>query len=235
MSKDLINKLKTDLSYSVRRYFVDDFFLENISVFPINSIILDMGGKKKNKRGIFNIGEYNLIVKYANIDSITEPDYFCDILSIPVADNSFDGVILSEVLEHLSEPLFVLKEAYRVLKPGGKLLIVTPFMFHVHADPYDYARYTDYWYQKSLNNIGFTDIQISKQGHIFSVIGNLIKLFVYELHKAGKPKNKMIRKLFHKFVSIAVRKCLIWDDNDFIKSNVFLSANTTGFGVICEK
>lgn len=46
--------------------------------------------------------------------------------SIPLADNSFDCVLLSEVIEHLEEPQVSIREAVRVLCPGGRLLITTP-------------------------------------------------------------------------------------------------------------
>jgi len=44
----------------------------------------------------------------------------------PYADNSFDGVILSEVLEHIDDEIGGLREILRVLKPGGVLAITVP-------------------------------------------------------------------------------------------------------------
>jgi SAM-dependent methyltransferase len=40
--------------------------------------------------------------------------------------SSFDVVTMHHVFEHLSDPMKTLAECYRVLRPGGKLVIVTP-------------------------------------------------------------------------------------------------------------
>ena len=46
--------------------------------------------------------------------------------SLPLAAGSFDCVLLSEVIEHLEAPQISIREAVRVLRPGGRLLITTP-------------------------------------------------------------------------------------------------------------
>lgn len=46
--------------------------------------------------------------------------------SIPFADGTFDVVYSNNVLEHTSNPALVLEEAFRVLKPGGKLFVEVP-------------------------------------------------------------------------------------------------------------
>ncbi len=50
----------------------------------------------------------------------------CNIYALPYPDNSFDGVILSEILEHIDDDVAGLKEIYRVLKPGGVVAITVP-------------------------------------------------------------------------------------------------------------
>jgi ubiquinone/menaquinone biosynthesis C-methylase UbiE len=45
----------------------------------------------------------------------------------PFADATFEVVWCSEVLEHLFEPEFALREMHRILKPGGRLLVTVPY------------------------------------------------------------------------------------------------------------
>jgi 2-polyprenyl-3-methyl-5-hydroxy-6-metoxy-1,4-benzoquinol methylase len=51
------------------------------------------------------------------------------ILEIPFPENTFDFVVSSEVIEHTPDPYKALHEIYRVLKPGGTMVLSTPNKF----------------------------------------------------------------------------------------------------------
>ncbi|MDZ4771050.1 MAG: class I SAM-dependent methyltransferase [Chloroflexota bacterium] len=50
----------------------------------------------------------------------------CNIYSLPFPDDTFDGVIVSEILEHIDDDVAALREVLRVLKPGGVAVITVP-------------------------------------------------------------------------------------------------------------
>jgi SAM-dependent methyltransferase len=67
----------------------------------------------------------------------------CDAQRIPFADETFDGVTVIAVLEHVADPERAVAEIHRVLRPGGIVLAETPFMQQVHGGAFDFTRYTD--------------------------------------------------------------------------------------------
>lgn len=50
-----------------------------------------------------------------------------DSFQLPFNENSFDCVIASEIIEHVVDPKEFIKELFRVVKKGGRLIITTPY------------------------------------------------------------------------------------------------------------
>lgn len=65
-------------------------------------------------------------------------------LALPFQDESFDGVILTETLEHVPHPETALAEAVRIIKSEAWLYLTTPQMWPLHYEPHDYFRFTRY-------------------------------------------------------------------------------------------
>jgi SAM-dependent methyltransferase/uncharacterized protein YbaR (Trm112 family) len=66
----------------------------------------------------------------------------CDAHDIPFEDESFDGVIVQAVLEHVVDPFRCVEEIHRVLKKRGLVYAEIPFMQQVHGGRYDFTRFT---------------------------------------------------------------------------------------------
>ena len=69
-------------------------------------------------------------------------DIICDAHYLPLMTNSYDGVWIQAILEHVVEPTKVVDEIYRVLKSDGIVYAETPFMQQVHEGAYDFTRFT---------------------------------------------------------------------------------------------
>ncbi len=174
-----------ELSYSVRRAFVDEFFTRQVSALPPRSRVLDLGGITGKKRGRFDLSRYPLDITVANASAKANPDVLCDAASVPRATASFDAVILGEVVEHLLEPEATLRECARLLRPGGVLLATAPFLFRVHDDPIDVGRYTATWWEDRLSKSGFSQIRVERQGMFFSVMAEFLRGWVMHLETRG--------------------------------------------------
>lgn len=90
---------------------------------------------------------------------------------VPASPESADAVISSQVIEHLDRPLDALKEACRLLKPGGILFLSFPFIYPIHAAPYDYLRYTNHYLEKKLPEYGFEILDEKSIGGFWYCLG----------------------------------------------------------------
>jgi SAM-dependent methyltransferase len=137
--------------------------------------VLDIGGLRDRTRGEFRppLGSVESW-EYLNIDERTRPDYCCSAEEVPVGDASFDTVLMNEVMEHLEDPAKVLDEVARVMRPGGVLLLSTPFLFPVHCYPHDYQRWTATKLDRELGNRGFGEVEITAMGGAAAVIHDIL-------------------------------------------------------------
>ena len=71
-----------------------------------------------------------------------EVQLIADAHQIPLADGSFDAVVVQAVVEHVLEPERVVAEIHRVLRSDGLVYAETPFLQPVHAGSHDFTRYT---------------------------------------------------------------------------------------------
>lgn len=82
-----------------------------------------------------------------------------DAQALGIRDEAFAVVLCTEVLEHLPEPQRAIDEMFRVLEPGGALLLTTRFLFPLHDTPHDYFRYTKYGLRHLLRRFEIVELR----------------------------------------------------------------------------
>jgi len=87
----------------------------------------------------------------------------------PIDETTVDVVLCTETLEHVPDPSAFLNEAFRCLKPGGRILLTVPFAARWHFIPHDYWRFTPSGLQRLLGAAGFTDIAVYARGNALTV------------------------------------------------------------------
>jgi SAM-dependent methyltransferase len=88
--------------------------------------------------------------------------------SLPLEDGCANVVILSEAIEHVPDPELVLSEAARVLAPGGELFLSAPFAFPIHGRPYDFRRFTDYFYRALPGRLPLELVELEASNNVFT-------------------------------------------------------------------
>jgi len=123
--------------------------------------------------------------------------------SLPMKQNSIDGMLCSNVIEHLPEPQVCFDEMHRVMKPGGEALILVPFVIKLHQEPYDFHRYTKYALKFYAQKAGFSIIEVREVGGISNILGTILNCAIKEsvnpIYKLGLHLQYFIWRVLRKF------------------------------------
>jgi SAM-dependent methyltransferase len=114
--------------------------------------VLDYGCGGSPYRSLFSPTAYHR----ADIPGTPGLDYEFDEESHVAAPNdSYDCVLSTQVLEHVRRPERYLAECFRLLAPGGRLLLSTHGIYEEHGCPHDFQRWTSDGLRLAVENAGF--------------------------------------------------------------------------------
>lgn len=138
------------------------------NVHTLGSNVLEVGSRRPNGAGDWadNRRLAYAETKWTGVD--IEPgegvDIVCDASSLTFDDNAYTGALCSEVLEHVIDPLEVLRELRRCVEPGGYVLVTTLTAFPIHGYPDDYWRFTPSGMNLLMQRAGFTNVSVESAG-----------------------------------------------------------------------
>lgn len=192
--------------------------------------VLDVGGRKSNKRGRFRppLGQVSSW-KYANPDASAEPDFLAGAESIPATDSSFDLIVMTEVLEYVSNPAAALTEMNRLLVQGGRLILSVPLQCPVHGDAeQDFFRFTRAGTALLLSRAGFRNFSISEMGGLGAILFDALEAATGYAHPGQRKLSvKISRKLLY------FAEPLFWLVEKIFRKQ--RSSLTTGYFVVATK
>lgn len=156
----------------------------------MRGVVLDLGGKRENKRGAFQPPEHEAQAWwYLNLDLSTHPNIFADVTTTPLKRGSVDCILCTEVLEHLKDPQACVDEIHRILRDGGLVFASTPFFYPVHADPYDFQRFTEDGLRQLFRN--FNSVEVDRMGGYVGVLGLMLEIGISGVEGNSLPKKFM--------------------------------------------
>ena len=104
-------------------------------------------------------------------------DYIADAHYLPFKNETFDGVWIQAVLEHVVSPEMVVKEIFRVLKKNGYVYSEIPFMQQIHMGKNDFTRYTASGHRFLFKN--FEKINVGTNGGPGTSLSWSLKYFIW--------------------------------------------------------
>jgi SAM-dependent methyltransferase len=136
-----------------------------------HGLVLDAG----SGRGTWRSTIMKTASGYESIDMAprgsASPTWVGDVCCMPqVPAGRYDAVICHQVLEHVRQPWRAAAEFFRVLKPGGNVIVSVPHLSRRHELPHDYFRFTQEGLAALLEDAGFEVSSVLTHGGVVSFL-----------------------------------------------------------------
>jgi SAM-dependent methyltransferase len=134
--------------------------------------LLDIGCGTKPWRSVFapHVDAHIGADHAGTLHGLDEVDLVSDAYSVPLDDGSVDTILLTEVLEHLERPQDALAECARLLRPGGHVILTTPFSWPLHEEPRDFYRFSPHGLRYLAEGAGFEVVELRPLAGIWATL-----------------------------------------------------------------
>lgn len=161
----------------------------------LKGCIIDIGcGTSKYKPFLVGMHEQNT---YVGVDYYVSDkvDHVIDLnKTFPLPADTYDAAICISVLEHLREPLLCLQETFRILKPGGSLILSAPWIYPFHDVPEDFFRFSRKALEMMLQKSGFEIISIEPTGGRWHVCLVFLRYWLPVGHRLYARLERLIKR-----------------------------------------
>jgi len=145
--------------------------------------------------------------------------------------DSIDVVNAIELFEHVKIIQVGLEECCRVLKKGGTFIISTPFLFLIHADPYDFQRWTATKWKYELKKIGLRIEEFIIMGKYLTRLSEILKSLLESIER----NHSLIGRIFYRIFSPILDRILRLDKKSFVLNDPKLNYYHNGYFIIAKK
>jgi SAM-dependent methyltransferase len=174
MRKENLNRLSDMDLDKFNPYFLVYYFLFRDLKYAISTYagknVLDIGCGNKPYLKLFDSS-----CTYIGCDIIQSNQNKVDVISlateIPLKNDSFDTIFSTQTIEHVFEHELMLKEAFRLVKKKGFLILSGPMYWPHHEIPYDFFRFTEYGFRSILEKVGFEVVEVLPNGGKWALWG----------------------------------------------------------------
>lgn len=217
----MIRILESFIFKSFRRRLVDLDLWRHREL--LEGRVLDLGGGRT--RGEFPQGK-KMDWVVADIDFDLEPAVVADAHCLPFGSGVFDAVKSSELTGYLFEPIKMVEEIARILKPGGIAVITAPFLTPYDSEQHDSVRLTGAWWEWAAKKSGLHLTKVEPQGFLLTVLADFEKYWIshwwFPLRYAAY------------ILMFPVYEILFWYEKHFPTPKYF-QRFTTGFLILLKK
>ena len=178
--------------------------------------LYDLGaGESPYKDFFLGFADQYIAVDWAGSFHDTKADIAADLNKpLPIESEAADTVVSLSVMEHLCEPQIMLNEAYRILKPGGRIVLQVPWQWWIHEAPYDFFRYTPYGLKYLFEKAGFVDVVVEAQSGFFTMLTLKVNYFSKRFIRGPQPLCWLIKAVLLPFWYLGQKAAPLLDKLD---------------------
>jgi SAM-dependent methyltransferase len=191
-------------------YTIHDNALGEFLVKYASGVLIDIGCGEKPYAALTQ----GLVTKHVGVDhpdtqhARDRIDVFATAYQTTLPDASADTVLCTVVLEHLERPQDAIREMFRILKPGGCVILSAPFFWHLHEAPRDFFRYSRCGLEYLFNDAAFQIVELKPLSGFIVTFG--LEL-CYFLERFNRRPFGLLFRLVQRFIQSTAYLLNRWD------------------------